>query len=83
MIMVRNASWINTLCVMFNFIRTDIKSFLRFLFMLSFRHTKETDIWPLGCLLHEMLTLRKTFNVKVSIDISVYTFFSFLPCRPI
>ncbi|XP_057299941.1 serine/threonine-protein kinase Nek9-like isoform X2 [Hydractinia symbiolongicarpus] len=28
------------------------------------KHTKETDLWPLGCLLHEMLTLRKTFNVE-------------------
>jgi NIMA (never in mitosis gene a)-related kinase len=34
-------------------------------------YNKKTDIWALGCVLYEMMTLNKAFGAEVSINISI------------
>jgi len=34
-------------------------------------YDKRTDIWALGCVLYEMMVLKKAFGAEVSIDVCV------------
>jgi serine/threonine protein kinase len=37
-------------------------------------YDKRTDIWALGCVLYEMMVLKKAFGAEVSIDMRVSSF---------
>jgi serine/threonine protein kinase len=39
-------------------------------------YDKRTDIWALGCVLYEMMVLKKAFGAEVSIDMCVLSLYT-------